>query len=217
MSQLRVCLLVGVVALILLLSSAHAATPQLVPWANRNTVDTDGDGTADLVDNAPGVANNQQDNDADGIGDVIDPTPNNSNPALGDPGLGMLGPYTIVSGSSVSLDYLMTLQVPPGAWGHIDLDLGGNGIYDATYFGPLTASFNQIVIPPNQYEIPGVYSQNILGSYAIYAKAFGPGMQTQNVTITGVNVIPEPASVALFATAGLVMCGFRRLRRQEIA
>jgi hypothetical protein len=201
----------GTVSLTLSLATAHAATPQLAPWANRNTVDTDGDGVPDLVDNAPGVANDQSDNDADGIGNVIDPTPNNSNPALGDPGLGMLGPYTIYSGSSVSLDYKMTLQVPPGAWGHVDLDLGGNGVYDATYFGPLTASFNQIVIPPNLYEIPGVYSQNVLGSYAIYAKAFGPGMQSQNETITGVNVIPEPASLCLLAIAGLTV-GIRRRR-----
>jgi hypothetical protein len=211
MIRLHVCVLVGVVALTISSTATHAATPQLVPWANRNTVDTDGDGTPDLFDNAPGVANDQADNDADGIGNVIDPTPNNSNPALGDPGLGMLGPYTIFSGSSVSLDYKMTLQVPPGAWGHVDLDLGGNGVYDATYFGPLTASFNQIVIPANQYEIPGVYSQNVLGSYAIYATAFGPGMQTQNVTITGVNVIPEPASVCLLAAVGLA-AGSRRRR-----
>jgi Thrombospondin type 3 repeat len=211
MIGIRVRVLLVAVATTLLLTSARAATPQLAPWANRNTVDTDGDGIPDLVDNAPGVANDQADNDADGIGNVIDPTPNNSNPALGDPGLGMLGPYTIFSGSSVSLDYAMVLQVPPGAWGHVDLDLGGNGVYDATYFGPLTASFNQIVIPPNQYEIPGVYSQNVLGSYAIYAKAFGPGMQSQNVTITNVNVIPEPASLCLVVVAGLSL-GSRRRR-----
>ena len=128
------------------------------------------------------------------------------------PGLGMLGPYTIVSGSSVSLDYEMVLQVPPGAWGHIDLDLGGNGIYDATYFGPLASTFNQIVIPPNQYEIAGVYSQNIPGVYAIYAKAFGPGMQSQFETITGVNVIPEPASISFAAMAALIVCSRRRMR-----
>ena len=57
----------------------------------------------------------QTDTDNDGIGDIIDPTPSVSNPALGDPGLGMLGPYTIASGSSVALDYIMTLQTPPGA------------------------------------------------------------------------------------------------------
>jgi hypothetical protein len=204
------------VALGFSLTPAHAATPQLVPWANRTAVDTDGDGTPDLFDNAPGVANNQADIDADGIGDVIDPTPNNSNPALGDPGLGMLGPYTILSGSSVSLDYEMVLQVPPGAWGHIDLDLGGNGIYDATYFGPLTSSYNQIVIPPNQYEIAGVYSQNIPGTYAIYAKAFGPGMQSQNETITSVKVIPEPASISFVAMVAFIGCYRRRIRSARL-
>jgi hypothetical protein len=68
------------------------------------------------------------------------------------------------------------------------------------------------VIPANQYEIPGVYSQNILGSYAIYAKAFGPGMQSQNETITGVNVIPEPASLCLVVVAALAAGSCRRLR-----
>src|SRR4029079_16284486 len=144
-------------AVSLLVVPATAATPQLSTWANRNTVDTDGDAVACLVDNAPGFFDpSQVDADADQIGDVIDPTPFNSNPALGDPGLGMLGPYTISSGSSVALDYVMTLQTPPGAWGHIDLDLGGNGIYDATYFGPLTTSFNQIVIPAGMFELPGL-------------------------------------------------------------
>ena len=198
----------------LVVAPATAATPQLSTWANRNTVDTDGDGTPDLTDFAPGVVDNQMDTDNDGIGDIIDPTPVNSNPALGDPGLGMLGPYTIASGSSVALDYIMNLQTPPGAWGYIDLDLGGNGIYDATYFGPLTtANYNQIVIPAGMFELPGLYSQTVPGSYQIFAKAYGPGMQSQFETITGVNVVPEPATllmafVALLAT----MCGRHRAR-----
>src|SRR6188472_3971353 len=119
-------------AALLLVATASAATPQLSTWANRTLVDTDGDGVADLVDNAPGTSNpSQVDTDADQIGDAIDPTPVNSNPALGDPGLGMLGPYTIPSDSNVALDYIMNLQTPPGAWGYVDLDLGGNGVYDA--------------------------------------------------------------------------------------
>jgi hypothetical protein len=192
---------------------ANAATSQLVPWALRNTVDTDGDGTADLVDNAPGISNNQADSDADQIGDVIDPTPFTSVPNLGDPGLGMLGPYTISSGSSVALDYLMVLQTPPGAWGHIDLDLGGNGVYDATYFGPLTASLNQIPIPAGQFELPGLYSQTVPGSYLVYAKAFGPGMSSQNETITSVNVVvPEPTSLLMLLGGSLCVLCYRRVR-----
>jgi hypothetical protein len=190
--------------------SAKAATSQLVPWALRNTVDTDGDGTADLVDNAPGIANNQADSDADQIGDIIDPTPFSAVPNLGDPGLGMLGPYTISSGSSVALDYLMTLQTPPGAWGHIDLDLGGNAVYDATYFGPLTASLNQIVIPAGLFELPGLYSQTVPGSYSVYAKAFGPGMSTQFETITGVNVVPEPTTLLMLLGGSLSISCYRR-------
>jgi hypothetical protein len=192
--------------------TVNAATPQLVPWALRNSVDTDGDGTADLIDNAPGIANNQADSDADQIGDVIDPTPFTSVPNLGDPGLGMLGPYTIPSGSSVALDYQMVLQTPPGAWGHIDLDLGGDAVYDATYFGPLTASLNQIVIPAGLFELPGLYSQTVPGSYLVYAKAFGPGMLSQNETITGVNVVPEPTSFLMLLGGSLSLLSYRRLR-----
>ena len=197
----------------LFVMTANAATPQLVSWALRNTVDTDGDGVADLVDNAPGIANvSQIDTDADQIGDIIDPTPTTSIPNLGDPGLGMLGPYTISSGSSVSLDYLMALQTPPGAWGHIDLDLGGNGVYDATYFGPLTASFNQILIPSGQFELPGLYSQTGPGSYLVHAKAYGPGMSTQFETITGVNVVPEPTSLLMLVGGSLSLTCYRRVR-----
>ena len=179
--------------------NTQAATPQLVPWAMRTTVDTDGDGVNDLVDNAPGAFDpSQVDTDADQIGDIIDPTPINSNPALGDPGLGFGGPYTISSGSSVAIDYLMMLGTPPGAWGYIDLDLGGNGVYDATYFGPLTASTNQIVIPAGTFELPGLYSQTVPGNYTVFAKAFGPGMHSQFETITNVNVVvPEPTAIAL--------------------
>ena len=118
MIGIRVRVLLVAVATTLLLTSARTAAPQLAPWASRNSIDTDGDGTPDLVDNAPGVANDQADNDADGIGNVIDPTPNNSNPASAILGWGCSGPYTIFSGSSVSLDYKMTLQVPPGKVRH---------------------------------------------------------------------------------------------------
>lgn len=211
MKLVPVCLFV--VAASLPVIEANAATPQLSTWALRTLVDTDGDGVADLVDNAPGTANpSQVDTDADQIGDIIDPTPVNSNPALGDPGLGMLGPYTIASGSSVALDYIMTLQTPPGAWGYIDLDLGGNGIYDATYFGPLTtASYNQIVIPAGMFELAGLYSQTVPGSYQVFAKAFGPGMHSQFETITGVNVVPEPATL-LMAFSAILATMFRRHR-----
>lgn len=196
--------------------NTQAATPQLVPWALRTIVDTDGDGVNDLVDNAPGAFDpSQVDTDADQIGDIIDPTPINSNPALGDPGLGFGGPYTIPSGSSVAVDYLMMLGTPPGAWGYIDLDLGGNGVYDATYFGPLTASTNQIVIPAGMFELPGLYSQTVPGSYSIYAKAFGPGMHSQFETITNVNVtIPEPATTLILPTAVVAAMSYRRKRRR---
>jgi len=195
----------------LLVVQAEAATPQLVSWALRTTVDTDGDGINDLMDNAPGAFDvSQIDTDADLIGDIIDPTPFNNNPALGDPFLGMGGPYMIASGSSVSLDYLMMAQTPPGAWGHIDLDLGGNGIYDATFFGPLTASVNQITIPAGQFELPGLYSQTVPGSYLIHAKAFGPGMSSQFETITGVNVVPEPTTLLMLLGGTLLVFCYRR-------
>src|SRR5689334_1472796 len=113
--------------------STHAQT--IVTYSQRGTVDSDGDGINDLVDNAPGTSNvSQVDTDADQIGDAIDPTPFGSNPALGDPGLGVGGPYTIPLGTHAFIDYLMTLQTPPGSFGHIDLDFGGDSVYDATYF-----------------------------------------------------------------------------------
>jgi hypothetical protein len=211
MKTLQTC--VFLFAAVLLVVRVEAATPQLATWALRTTIDTDGDGVNDLVDNAPGTFDpSQVDTDADQIGDIIDPTPVNSNPALGDPGLGFFGPYTIPSGSSVAIDYLMTLQTPPGAWGHIDLDLGGNGVYDATWFGPLTASVNQIVIPAGMFELSGLYSQTVAGSYQVYAKAYGPGMQSQFETITGVNVVPEPTTLWALLSATLPGVMRRRAR-----
>jgi len=212
MKTLQTC--VFLLAALLLVVRVEAATPQITTWALRTTVDTDGDGVNDLVDNAPGTFDpSQVDADADQIGDIIDPTPFSSNPALGDPGLGFFGPYTIPSGSNVAIDYLMTLQTPPGAWGHIDLDFGGDAVYDATWVGPLTAAINQIVIPAGMFELPGAYSQTVPGSYSVYGKAFGPGMQSQFETITGVNVVPEP--MTLWAVLSTVITGVlrRRVRR----
>lgn len=193
------------ITLILLTVSIARATT-IVPWSARNTVDSDGDLTPDLMDNAPGVSNNQQDADADGIGDIIDPTPINSNPFLGDPGLALGAPSTISAGSQAQIPYLVVLATPPGAFGHIDLDLGADGIYDATYFGPLTSSLNNIDIAPSLF-VDALWDLNTPGTYVLHAKAFGPGMSSQFVSITNVNVVPECASFILIATgaAGIVL------------
>lgn len=183
---------------------AHAQV--VVPWSARATVDTDGDFTPDVFDNAPGLANNQADLDNDGIGDVIDPTPSNSNPYLGDPGLGLGGPYTITAGSHVLVDYLMMFATPPGGYGHIDLDLGGDGIYDAIYFGPLTGSYSVIDIPPSLYTSP-LWDLNTPGTYVLHAKAYAPGMVSQFDSIVDpiTVVAPEPASLSLLAVAPLLL------------
>ena len=194
------------------LQSARAQV--VVPWASRFTVDTDGDGSVDLLDNAPGVSNNQADTDADGIGDVIDPTPSSSNPNLGDPGLGMFGPYTITAGASAQLDYFMILATPPGGYGHIDMDLGGDNVFDATYFGPLTANLNTITIPASLFVDPlwDLNTPNAPAQYIFQGKAFGPGMSSQNVMITGVIVTPEPAAIA-FLSAMPLLARRRRIKR----
>jgi hypothetical protein len=75
-------------------------------------------------------------------------------------------------------------------------------------------SYNQIVIPAGMFELPGLYSQTVPGSYQVFAKAYGPGMQSQFETITNVNVIPEPAT-ALMLMSGMVAtsCYRHRTRR----
>lgn len=194
-----------------LLVSNFASAQVTVPWALRTTIDSDGDGTADLFDNAPGIANNQADMDADLIGDVVDPTPTQSNPNLGDPFLGMNGPHTIAAGAHVFVDYLMMNFEPPGQWGHIDLDLGGNGIYDATYFGPLTSVLNQIDIAPGLF-VDSTWDLNTPGTYLLHALAYGPGSSSQNYTISGAIVLPEPGTAMLSMVLGLVVYGTRRRR-----
>lgn len=186
----------------------HAATPTLVLWAARATVDTDGDLTPDLTDFAPGVPDNQMDTDNDHIGDIIDPTPNSSNPYLGDPGLGITGPYTINAGDHLFVDYLMTLAAPPGNWGYIDLDLGGDGTYDATYFGPLDPTFNSIDIPPSFFTSP-LWDLNTPGTYELHALAYGPAMHSDNYTITNAVVVPEPTT---FLPAAPLLLATRRKR-----
>jgi len=103
----------------------------------------------------------------------------------------------VSQGSHAFIDYLMASQTPPGAFGHISLDFGGDSTIDAVYFGPLTASFNQIDIPPSLFS-GATWDLNTPGTYTISMKAFGPGMVSQNPSITTVTVVaPEPASGAL--------------------
>jgi hypothetical protein len=67
------------------------------------------------------------------------------------------------------------------------------------------------VIPAGMFELPGLYSQTAPGSYQVFAKAYGPGMQSQNETITNVNVLPEPATMLMLASGLLAaMCCRRR-------
>jgi hypothetical protein len=197
----------------LLCGSGIVRAQTVVPYASRFTVDSDGDGQADLLDNAPGTSNPSQiDTDADGIGDAIDPTPSGSNPALGDPGLGVGGPYNVPIGTHAFIDYLMALQTPPGGFGHIDLDFGGDNTVDAVYFGPLTASTNQIDVAPSVYSALD-WNLNALGTYPVYMKACGPGRTSQNASITNVTVVaPEPtAALALLAGVPAVLARRRRV------
>jgi hypothetical protein len=193
---------------------SHAQT--IVIYSQRLTVDSDGDGNVDLLDNAPGTSNvSQIDTDNDGIGDAIDPTPVNSNPALGDPGLLLGAPSNVPLGSHAFINYLTVLQTPPGGFGHIDLDFGGDSTYDATYFGPLTASLNVIDIPPSLFS-GAQWDLNTPGTYTIYMKAFGPAMSSQFDSITNVTVVlPEPASAAAAFALLVTLSSARRRRTRD--
>lgn len=205
----RGCLLCACALALLVLPSLSQAQV-VVPWANRNTVDSDGDTIADLFDNAPGVSNvSQLDADADSIGDVIDPQPLTPGPNLGaDPGLGLGGPYTISAGAHAQIDCLMALLTPAGGFGHIDMDLGGDNTFDATYFGPLTSSTNIIDIAPSVFvdALWDLNTPNAPNFYTFQGKAFGPEMSSQNFSITGVRVVPEPAMLSAFLVAPLMLC-----------
>ncbi|MGL4513897.1 MAG: hypothetical protein ACRCT8_12470 [Lacipirellulaceae bacterium] len=192
----------------------------IVPWALRGTIDTDGDSSPNLVDNAPGVANNQADGDGDQIGDVIDPTPLISNPVLGTLVVGIPPVPSILAGSSAVIPYTPfnsppTLVIPPGDYGYIDLDLGGDSVFDATYFGPLSAAIDQIVIPPSLFTSP-LWNLNTPGTYTFHAMAFAPGVSVSGVgvSISSVEVlpVPEPAGVAMLAAG--VAVAVPRLRRR---
>jgi hypothetical protein len=192
--------------------SGMAQATTVVPFASRFTIDSDGDGQADLLDNAPGTSNpGQTDLDADGIGDAIDPTPSMSNPALGDPGLGLGAPINVPIGTDAFINYF-TAQTPPGGFGHIDIDFGGDNTVDAVYFGPLTGSVNQIDIAPSVYS--GIdWNLNALGTYTVNMKALGPGMQSQNASITSVTVVtPEPTTGMALLAIGVPMLLARRRR-----
>lgn len=203
------------VLLAALLLTSHAGAAVVVPWALRMTVDTDGDTVPDIVDNAPGVANNQADADADLIGDVIDPTPMLSNPALGSLVIGIPPLPSILAGSNGVIDYLMVSLIPPGGFGYVDLDFGGDNVYDATYFGPLTASLDQIVIPPSLF-VSGTWDLYTPGTYQFQALAFAPGGTHANAGPTFSSIVveaPEPASLTIVVVAAATLLRRRRASR----
>ncbi len=200
---------------------AHAADAGVVvSYAQRTIVDTDGDTVPDLVDNAPGVPNNQADTDADGIGDAIDNDPATT-PFLGNLFLGMSDAPPIAPGGTAVFDYLMMFNppnpiTPPGDYGYIDLDFGGNGVFDATYFGPLTTTTNQIAVTASLF-VDGSWNLNAPGTYTVHALAFGPAMHSQAVTITSVTVEAVPESTHLVLAAGVIAAAMqcqRTLRRR---
>jgi hypothetical protein len=193
--------------LVLVPSSSQAVVTTL---ANAGTVDSDGDGVFDIFDNAPGTSNvSQIDTDNDGIGDAIDPTPFASNPNLGDPGLLLGAPSIIPVGSSASVPYLVVTP-PPESFGRVELDLGGDGTYDAVSFGPLTGSLNNIVIPASLFT-SALWDLNTPGTYTLHAKALAAGRSSDNVSITNVTVVvPEPASLGLVLAPALPAMNRRR-------
>jgi hypothetical protein len=199
-------LLVTVLAVSLDARSAHAQ----VPWSARTSVDTDADGTPDVFDNAPNFSNpGQEDLDSDQIGNVIDPAPTSVGPFLGDLGLTIGGPYTIPIGGPVNANYNVAVPVY-GNYGHIDLDLGGDGIMDADFFGALNGTAGIINIGAGLYSDAN-WNLNAPGTYTLKAEAFGPGGQSQIVS-TSVTVVPEPTAALLVAAAGVLLLHHRRHR-----
>lgn len=201
----------SILLLVAFTSCALAATPQLVLIGQQNVPDTDGDGLADDVDNAPGTVNvDQLDTDADGIGDAIDPTPVNSNPFFGDPGLGIYGPLPIYPGGTAVFDYTVITQ-PPGGWGRIYLDFDADQVSDAVYYGPLTTGINPIAIPASFFSHP-LWDLNTPGTYTVGMKGFGPGYASQFWALPNITVlpVPEPASLGLLSVASLALLARRR-------
>jgi len=184
----------------------------LVLAAQSATVDSDGDSVADVVDNAPGVPNNQADADMDAIGDVIDPTPNLSNPALGDPGLGIYSSPGILVGGTATFDYVVN-TIPPGGFGQVELDFNLDNTTDAVFFGPLDVTINTISIPASFF-VDAAWDLFTPGMYTVGMKAYSPGMHSENWAYPNVTVtaVPEPSTLLLLGFAAACLAGGSRVR-----
>jgi hypothetical protein len=192
--------------------TARGAT--LVPVSQQYTVDSDGDGVADLLDNAPGATDpSQTDADNDAIGDIIDPTPLGSNPFLGDPLLVLGVTSPILAGSNANFDY-QVLNTPPGGWGRIELDFDLDTNADAIYFGPLTNSLNTISIPASLF-VGSSWDLNSPETYSVGMRVYAPGMWSQSWAQPFVHVLPVPEPSTSLLAGIAVACLSLSCRRRR--
>lgn len=202
--------LAGLVLLIALTSTAHAATA--MTYAAAQLVDSDGDGVPDLLsgnsfDNAPGIFNpSQADIDADQYGDVIDPNSSVFGPVV-DIEFTVGGTYTVAPGAGVTINFT-TIASPPGDFGHINLYLQPGGTPDAFAFQSLAAPGGSFFIPANLVTIPGFWDLNTVGTYNVEVWGLAPGpIAGYKGGIATVNVVPEPSSIAMGISGLLAAIG----------
>lgn len=173
-------------------------------------VDTDGDGTADGVDNCPLIANvDQLDNDSDGLGNACDSTPNGSSPTDTD-GDGIADSVdncpNIANSNQLDSDadgLGDACDSTPNGNGPIDTD--GDGVADSTDNCPNLANSNQLdsdgdglgdvcdSTPNGDFQCTQTTSSNYAhvqasrattsGGY-VYAKGSGANMGLYNIFVT---------------------------------
>jgi hypothetical protein len=190
--------------------------PGAIPYTVLNSsaaavVDSDGDGVADLVDNAPGASNpGQEDNDADLIGNIIDLSPSTPNPGSVPISLTFSGPTSILAGQ----DWLFSLtpsDTPIGGWGQLAFTLGTGS--QAYYLGPLTGGSPQSLSIPASLYTTATWDLNTPGTYQMLVQAGGPGVNSsQQPFQVEVVATPEPGTAAFLAAAGFILVRRRRER-----
>jgi hypothetical protein len=195
-----------VISLFFITVNASAAT--ILTPAEYAALDSDADGVAEPLDNAPFHFNpGQGDLDGDGLGDGVDPDP--LDPVNKAPSLALVGaqPYVIEQGDPLSFDVSAT-----GVIFGLMFDMDFDGAFDdgivSSPAGLISVSFSPALL--------NALGVDTIAGHSFGVRTFGGSLSATQLSkfqvVPQVTGVPEPTTLALFGIGAIGALGARRRR-----